>query len=92
MKLALFFALAIASANAFADIALPPAEPPGQSVGTSPYRLPPMPVPVIPPPAVYPDNDELMNLIRAQTDAIKSLSIKINALEVRVGKIERGRH
>ncbi|MDP1996487.1 MAG: hypothetical protein Q8J90_04775 [Gallionella sp.] len=88
MKLALFFAFIIASVNAIAQ------EPP--SAVTKP--LPPKPhdaykakaAPMAPLSATKLSNEELSGLLRAQTNAIKSLSSKLDSLEERIGKIEKG--
>ena len=85
MKLALFFAFIIASANAFAQQAprlllpVPPVQP-----------VPPADPPKAPPRAPQLSNAELSELLRAQTTAIRSLSSKLDSLEERIRKIERG--
>lgn len=88
MKLALFFAIAIASVNAVAQ------EPPSAPGAKKP--APPMPVKttatfaVVPPPSTKLSNEELAELLRAQTSAIQSLSSKLDSLEKRIGKMEKG--
>lgn len=80
MKLTIFFVflLSLASVNAFAQQA------PSRSI-----KLPPA-APMAPPQASQPNNTELTDLLRAQTTAIKSLSNKLDSLEKRIDKIERG--
>jgi hypothetical protein len=82
MKLALFFAFIIASANAFAQQAPHAIE--------IPRPAPPAAPPMAPPRAPQFSNAELTELLRAQTTAIKSLSSKLDSLEERIGKIEKG--
>lgn len=76
MKLFLFFVFIIASANAIAQQAPRAIE--------IPRPAPPAPR------APQLSNAELTELLRAQTTAIKSLSSKIDSLEGRIDKIERG--
>lgn len=85
MKLALFFALIIASANAFAQ-QYPQA--PRAIEGSKP--APPAAPPKAPPGAPQLSNAELSRLLRAQTTAIQALSSKLDSLEERIRKIERG--
>ena len=80
MKLPLFLAFTVACANAFAQQA--PAAIPRPPV----FRAPP----AAPPRAPHLSNAELSELLRAQTTAIQSLSSKLDSLEERVRKIERG--
>ena len=82
MKLSLFFALIIASATAFAQQAPAPRQVTQIPQGQSP--VPP------PPQAPQLSNAELSELLRAQTTAIKALSSKLDSLEERIQKIERG--
>lgn len=82
MKLSLFFVFIIASANAIAQQAPRAIE--------IPRPAPPAAPPKVPPRAQQLSNAELTELLRAQTTAIKSLSSKIDSLEGRIGKIERG--
>ena len=82
MKLALFLAFTVACANAFAQ----------QAPAAIPRPAPPvLPAPpAAPPRAPQLSNAELSELLRAQTTAIQSLSSKLDSLEERVRKIERG--
>jgi len=87
MKLALFFAFIIASADAIAQEAPRaveihrPASPAPPPIGPT-YKTVPS--------ASQPNNPELIELLRAQTSAIKTLSSKLDSLEERIGKIEKG--
>lgn len=89
MKYALFLTLVIASVNAFATEQVPPETATSES---KPLMVPP--VVMTPPIAVQqqPGNEELMNLLRAQTTAIETLSSKLGSLESRLNKIEKRRH
>lgn len=82
MKLSLFFAFIIASAIAFAQ--QPPAPRQVMQVPHGPSPMPPSPQ------APQLSNAELSELLRAQTTAIKALSSKVDSLEERIQKIERG--
>ena len=89
MKLALFLAFTVACANAFAQQA--PAAIPRPPVLPAPPAAPVLPAPpAAPPRAPHLSNAELSELLRAQTTAIQSLSSKLDSLEERVRKIERG--
>lgn len=91
MKLALFFVFIIVSANSFAQ-----QEPRAVIVKENPKTMAPPkmapPVAMAPPhaPESQTSNEELTNLLRAQTTAIKSLSSKLDSLEERISKIEKG--
>ena len=85
MKLDLFFALVVASANAFAQQPRPDQAPRAIEL---PVHQAPIPRPS-PPQALQPSNAELSELLRAQTTAIKSLSSKVDSLEERIRKIEQ---
>jgi hypothetical protein len=80
MKLALFFAFIIASANTFAQQAPREGQAPRaiERPAREPSRAPQL------------RNAELSELLRAQTTAIQSLSSKLDSLEERIRKIERG--
>lgn len=84
MRLALFFACLIAIAGTGALAQQVPA-----AATRSPATEPPAP-PVPPPPARL-SNDELLALLRAQTAAIKALSLKLDAIEIRLGAVETKR-
>jgi len=86
MKLALFFAFIIASANAFAQQQAPRAI---EIPRPAPPMAPPADLPKAAPRAPQLSNTELTELLRAQTTAIKSLSSKLDSLEERIGKVER---
>lgn len=91
MRLAIFIAFIIVSGNASAQ--LPPARPvPPPQVKQAPQMAPPRAVPPAPPVAPVQNNEALTELLRAQTAAIKSLSNKLDSLEERIGKIEKGGH
>jgi len=50
----------------------------------------PPPSKQVPSAAKLPSTDEMAELLRAQTAAIKALSEKVDALEARLAKIEKG--
>lgn len=79
MKLALFFAVIISFASAFA-----------QQAPQAPAPKPPPPAASLPPQAPQLSNAELSELLRAQTTAIRELSSRIDSLEERIRKVERG--
>lgn len=62
------------------------------SIKVSAQQAPDLPMapPMAPPETHRSDNTELFQLLRAQTEAIKSLSNKIDTLEERIDKLERG--
>jgi hypothetical protein len=76
MKAALFLAGIIACA--------------GVAAQQAPAAATPAPRPIPPPaaPAARMNNEEMAELLRAQTSAIKALSAKIDALEIRLGNLE----
>lgn len=90
MKFVLFFTLIIASANVFAQQAPHAVEKqvPQHHTMAAP-RAPRILADETPnqPPT---NNTELLDLLRAQTTAIKSLSNKLDVLEERIRKIEGG--
>ena len=89
MKLAIFFLAVIFCGNTFAQ--QPPGAPPLPTPPMFPPAVPPAAIPKAVPRAPEFSNQELTALLRAQTAAIKSLSSKLDSLEERLGKIEKGR-
>ena len=107
IALSLAFVLLSGSALAQMAPALPVPPPPVQpSPQMAPRPIPPPqvkqaprmapPIAMTPPPTVpmgpEQNNEALAELLRAQTAAIRSLSNKLDSLEERIGKIEKGGH
>lgn len=83
MKAALFLAGIFACAGVAAQQA-----PAAASPTPVPAPSPPRAIPKAPPMAARMNNEEMADLLRAQTSAIKALSAKIDVLEIRLGNLE----
>lgn len=57
-----------------------------------PHVLMAPPVAMAPPKSPELSNEQLAELLRAQTTAIKALATQLDSLDARLGKIETGRH
>jgi hypothetical protein len=83
MKAALFLAAIFACAGVGAQQAPAAAGP-----APVPAPSPPRAIPKAPPHAARMSDEDMAELLRAQTSAIKALSAKIDALEIRLGNLE----